>query len=93
MRWVAGALKLFPLIVTAVNAIERFATTKKGSEKQDEAVAMVSDLVPLVEASIGRDVVNDTDVQQAIRKVIDAVVALQNVVRDVVARRAGAAGR
>ena len=93
MTWITGALKLIPLIITAVSAIERVASAKKGKEKQDEAIAMVGDLVPLIEGSIGRDVVNEKDVQDAIRKVIDAVVALQNVVRDVVARRAAMAGR
>lgn len=93
MNWVTSALKLFPLIITAVSAIERIASAKKGTEKQDEAIAMVGDLVPLIEGGIGRDVVDEADVQIAIRKVIDAVVALQNVVRDVMARRASMAGR
>lgn len=93
MNWITGALKLFPLILTAVSSIERIASAKKGKEKQDEAIAMVGDLVPLIEGSIGREVVNEKDVQDAIRKVIDAVVALQNVLRDVIARRASVAGR
>ena len=89
MGWVTGALKLIPLIITAVSAVERLTTAKKGKEKQDEAIALIGDLVPLIEASIGRDVVNEAEVQGAIRKVIDAVVVLQNCVRDVVATRAG----
>lgn len=93
MNWVTGALKLFPVIIAAVTAVERMVTAKKGKEKQDEAIAMIGDLVPLIEGSIGRDVVNEAEVQSAIRKVIDAVVALQNVVRDLVARRATVAGR
>lgn len=93
MNWITGVLKLFPLIITAVTAIERMAGAKKGKEKQDEAIALVGDLVPVIEASIGKDVVNESAVQDAIRKVIDAVVSLQNVVRDVIARRAAAAGR
>ncbi len=88
MNWVTGALKLIPLIIAAVGAIERIASAKKSRETQDEAIALVGDLVPLVEASIGRDVINESSVQDAIRKVIDAVVSLQNVVRDVTARRA-----
>ena len=92
MHWITGVVKLLPLIMAAVHAVERMSG-KKGKDKQDEAISLVGDLVPLVEASIGRDVVNENDVQGAIRKVIDAVVALQNVVRDVVARRASVAGR
>lgn len=93
MNWVTGALKLIPLIMAAVNAVERMSGAKKGKEKQDEAISLVGDLVPMIEASIGRDVVNEAGVQDAIRKVIDAVVSLQNVVRDVIARRASVAGR
>ena len=87
MNWIVGALKIVPLIIAAVRAVERMSS-KKGKEKQDEAIALVGDLVPLIEASIGRDVVNETDVQSAMRKVIDAVVELQNVVDGVVQRRA-----
>lgn len=93
MKWITGALKLFPLIVSAVSAVEKFGDAKKGKEKQDAAIDLVGDLAPILEAGVGRDVINEADVQSAIRKVIDAVVALQNVVRDVVARRAAAAGR
>lgn len=92
MAWITGALKIVPLIIAAVNAVERMSG-KKGKEKQDEAIGLIGDLVPVIEASIGRDVVDEAEVQGAIRKVIDAVVALQNVVRDVVARRASVAGR
>lgn len=92
MKWILGALKIFPLIIAAVNAVERLSS-KKGTDKQDEAITLIGDLVPLIEASIGRDIVNEAEVQSAIRKVIDAVVALQNIVRDVVARHAAMAGR
>jgi|TARA_R110000824_G_scaffold105785_5_gene250233 CRISPR/Cas system CSM-associated protein Csm2 small subunit len=87
MVWLKGALKLIPLILAAVQAVERMSS-KKGKDKQDEAVILVGDLVPLIEASVGRDVVDNEKVQSAIRKVIDAIVALQNVAADVKARRA-----
>ena len=87
MSWLHGILKLIPLILAAVQAVERMSS-KKGKDKQDEAVNLVGDLVPLIEASIGRDVVDDAKVHVAIRAVIDAVVALQNVAADVKAHRA-----
>lgn len=90
MNWIAGALKLVPLIITAVTAVEKL-TSKKGKEKQDAAVDLVGQLVPLIEASIEREVVDEAEVQHAIRKVIDAVVALLNVSRDVLAKRRAAA--
>ena len=86
MSWLIGVLKLIPLILAAVQAVERMSS-KKGKEKQDEAVHLVGDLVPLIEASVGRDIVDDEKVQIAIRTVIDAVVALQNVAASVKARR------
>ena len=86
MIWLQGALKLIPLILAAVQAVERMSN-KKGKEKQNEAVNLVGDLIPLIEASVGRDVVDDAKVQIAIRSVIDAVVQLQNVAADVKSRR------
>jgi hypothetical protein len=44
-------------------------------------------LVPLIEASVDRDVVDDAAVQQAMRDTISATVSLMNIVRDVQAAR------
>lgn len=89
MAWMTLAAKLVPVVVAAITAVERLMTAGKGKEKQDAAVEIVGDLIPLVEASINNDLLNDDDVQDAIRKIIDAVVALQNVIRDVEAQRKG----
>lgn len=86
--WVTVGLRLLPLIVTAVQAVERMAGALKGKDKQDAAVGLVGDLVPLLEAGVGREFVAEEKVQDAIRKVIDAVVSLQNVIADVRAKRA-----
>jgi len=86
MKWVTGAFKLIPLVLTAVEAVERFAG-KKGKEKQDAAVDLVGRLVPLIEDQIDKEVVDEAEVQDALRKVIDAVVALMNVIRDVADKR------
>ena len=90
MGWVTAGLKLLPLVFAAITAVEKFSTGRSGKDKQDAAVELVGDLVPVLEAGIGKDIVNDGDVQDAIRKVIDAVVAFQNVVRDVQAKRKAA---
>lgn len=83
--WVAAAFKIIPLVISAVRTIEAVSTAK-GKQKQDAAVDMVGDLIPLVESTISREVANEDEVKDAIRKVIDAVVALLNVVRDVSAK-------
>jgi len=76
-------VKLVPLIVTAVKAVESLTTGKKGKEKQEAAVDMVRDLLPLIEGYVGADVFDDAQVQAAVREAIDAVVALQNTVEAV----------
>ena len=73
-------LKLVPVIVAAVQAVETLLTNKKGKEKQDAAVDMVRTLLPLVEGYVGQDLLDDAQVQLAVRAAIDAVVALQNTV-------------
>ena len=41
---------------------------------------MVKKMLGLAEAGANRDLLNDEDVEVATRKVIDAVVALQNII-------------
>jgi len=97
MGFLTGALQLVPLVVAAVNAVEKLfhknpaATPSENNQRrQDAAVDMVGDLLPLIEGAIDKDVVDDDLVQAALRKEIDATVALFNVVRDVKAKRAAA---
>jgi hypothetical protein len=74
---VAGAI--FPQIAL----IEQIASAipgLHGKAKQDAVVALVKKSVEAWEQTIGRDVVNDPEVEKATRGVIDAVVALQNLV-------------
>lgn len=83
---IVGVMKLVPLIVSAVQAVEGLVTDKKGKAKQDAAVDMVRSLMPLIEGYVGRDLLDDTAVAAAVRSTIDAVVHLQNVA--ISARRA-----
>jgi len=85
--WLAAIPKLIPLITTAIGMVERLATGRKGKEKQDEAATVVSNLAPLI-GGVDLEMMFDNDVQDAIRKVIDAVVNLQNKARDARAKRA-----
>lgn len=74
-----SVLRLVPLIVTAVTAVERLVSAK-GQVKQDAAVALVADLASLVESSVPSVVINVPQVQDAIRKTIDAIIALNHAV-------------
>lgn len=87
MMWVTLGLKLFPLVVGAIHAVERIAKASKGREKEDAAVDAVGSMVAALEASFDKEVVDESDVQEAIRGVIRTYVHLQNVVRDVKAKR------
>lgn len=79
MGWLALGAKLLPYIVEAVTWVERFIT-QKGQYKQDAAVYMVKSILGIAEQGINRDLLDDDEVEIATRKVIDAVVALQNVI-------------
>lgn len=79
MGWITLGIKLLPYIVEAVHWVEKFITAK-GQRKQDAAVYMVKATLGLVESGAGRDLLDDEDVEKATREVIDAVVALQNLI-------------
>ena len=78
MRWVSIGLKLLPFIVEAINWVEKFIM-KKGVEKQDAAVKMTLSMLGIAEEAMDKNIMNDKDVEKATRHVIDAVVALQNL--------------
>lgn len=77
-KWITLGMKLYPLISMAVQMVEKVAHAK-GKEKQDAAVEAVGVGLELFEAGIGRDLIDDAEVQKALRAAIDAYVALQNV--------------
>jgi len=79
MGWVTLGMKLLPYIVEAVQWVEKFITTK-GQYKQDAAVYLVKSVLGIAEIGTAKDLLDDDEVEAATRKVIDAVVALQNVV-------------
>ena len=79
MGWITLGMKLLPYIVEAVSWVEKFVE-RKGKQKQDAAVYMVKSILGVAEVADGRDLLDDDDVEDATRIVIDAVVALKNIV-------------
>ena len=73
-------LRLFPLILTSIESVERLVRGK-GREKEDAAVTMVDTILRTVEAGTNKALLNDAAVNAATRDVIKAVVSLQNVVK------------
>jgi hypothetical protein len=70
-------------VIPGVGAVEQIAKTipgMKGQQKQDAVVALVKSSLEAAEGISGKDLLNDADVLQATRAVIDATVALQNII-------------
>ena len=78
MKWVSVGLKLLPFIVESINWVEKFIM-RRGPEKQDAAVKMTLSMLGIAEEAMDKDIMDDGDVEKATRNVIDAVVALQNL--------------
>jgi ribosomal protein S12 methylthiotransferase accessory factor YcaO len=83
MKWLTIGLKLLPYIVTAVSSIERFFTSGKGKAKEDAAVATVSGILEIVEKGAGKSLIDNEQIQEAVRCVMRAIVSLQNIIQDV----------
>lgn len=79
MGWVTIGMKLLPLIVEAVNWVEKFVL-RKGKAKQDAAIQLCLSMLTITEATLDKDILEDSEVEDAARKTIDAVVALQNLI-------------
>lgn len=87
-NWVSVGIKALPLITAAVSAIEKFFNKESGGKKEDEAYQMFAHLLSLTEGITGKDLADDAKVEAATREVFRAVVAFQNVVRDIKAKQA-----
>tara|TARA_R110000744_G_scaffold29284_1_gene70052 strand:+ start:109 stop:384 length:276 start_codon:yes stop_codon:yes gene_type:complete len=79
MKWISIGFKLIPFIMESIKWVEKFVT-KKGTDKQDAAVKMTLSMLGIAEEAMGKDILDDKNVQEAARRVIDAVVALQNLI-------------
>lgn len=73
------APKLLPLIMTAIDMVERFIKAK-GKAKQDAAMQMIDTLIVNLESPLEREVINQDHVKSGVKNVIDAIVALQNAI-------------
>lgn len=80
MHWITIGLKFFPLIVGAIHAVEKIAGSKKGKEKQDAAVEAVGAMIRALELSTDKEIMDETEFQVLLRKIIDDYVAIQNYI-------------
>jgi len=81
MNWVNVGIKLLPFVLSCVQAVEGFLTgSKRGEEKENAAVGMVHAILQTIEAGVDKDLLNDADVNRAVRECMQAFVALENIV-------------
>lgn len=79
-KWIALGVKIYPLIAMAVTMVEKVAHAAKGKDKQDAAVDAIGVGLELLESGLGRDLLDDAEVQAALRSAVDSYVHLQNVI-------------
>ena len=81
MKWLNVSLKLLPFILSCVQAVEGFLKgPQRGVEKENAAVAMTHAILQTIEAGVDKDLLNDVDVNRAVRACMQAFVALENLV-------------
>jgi hypothetical protein len=81
MKWINIGIKLLPYILTCVQAVESFIKgPKRGPEKENAAVAMTHAILQTIESTVDRDLLNDEEVNRAVRACMQAFVALENIV-------------
>lgn len=84
LKVVAGiGFQVAKIIVPAVGTVEDIAKELpglKGKAKQDAVMALVGAALAAAEDATNKDLLKDADVQSATRGVIDAVVALENII-------------
>jgi hypothetical protein len=69
-----------PIIFSAVTKVRQALPDLKGPDQQAAAMLIVEAVLSTSETLAGRDLINDADVKQAVRGVMDAVVALHNII-------------
>ena len=80
LAWLSFVVRIGPLVVAAVHAVERVVKAAHGKDKQDAAVDLVGTMLTAAEGIASRDLLNDAKVQEALRHAINALVALENAV-------------
>lgn len=66
--------------VGVVEAIARSIPQLRGKAKQDAVVEIVKQSLATAESFAGRELVDDAEIEAATRGVVDAVVALNNII-------------
>ncbi len=83
MNWISGAIKIIPLIITAVEAVERLFFNKDGeNSKKDAAMDIIGQAIESIESLAGKELMNQAEFKVIVSKLIDDYVAVQNFIAD-----------
>lgn len=80
VTWFATGARLLPFIVGAAHAVEVLCNAARGKAKQDAAVEAVRQMVTVADIAADRTLLDDAEVEHAVRATLDAYVALQNII-------------
>lgn len=78
-KWSTRSLSVIPIILEAITVVE-LVKVGTGQQKQDACVRLIKLILTASETAVDKDLLDDAEVEAATRKVIDAIVALQNLI-------------
>lgn len=80
MKWVSFLIKSAPVVIAAVQTVEKIfdGLKNKSQDKEDAAVLIVRTVLGAAEDVLAKDLLHDPKVEQALREAIRGVVAFEN---------------
>ena|SRR3990167_1746317 len=76
--------RILPLIIGTMGAVESMFKALKGKsvEKSEAFIAGIMSALGVTEATLGKDIVNDERFKTLLKKIADAIIELNNFIRD-----------
>ena len=81
--------RLLPLLVTAIDLVERWLTNSPGPKKNQSAIDLMAHMLTVIETTADRDLLDDQLVRESLTNLVSAIVSVQNAYRDAQKRRSG----
>lgn len=88
VNWTQLGLMVAQLVPLFVGKVQKIKKDAPGPEKQQDVIDLIKLAVQGTELVAGQDLIDDNEVQKAVRAVIDAEVHLKNVIASVHAKKA-----
>ena len=76
--------RIIPLVIGVMGAVEKMYNAIKGksSEKSEAFIEGIMAALGITEATLGKDLINDSKFKDLLKKVADAIIELNNFIRD-----------